>query len=141
MDNLQRGMCGNVSTYELSPDGIASMVAGCLMLHPPEILVSLITVTFIGVGQLPQTWMGKTFRVRCHAVVQALQWLKENNAHYYGDMIIDTERLSRLPDDDVPTEIMSTVRQSVDEGIVDQESARYIPLEDKASTENTDDGD
>lgn len=140
-DNLQRGMRGNVSTYELSPDGIASMVAGRLMPCPPEILASLITVMFVGVGQLPQTWMGKTFRVRRRAVAQALQWLKENNAHYYGDVIIDTERLSRLPDDDVPTEIMSTVQQSVDEGVVDQESAGYVPLEDEASTENTDDGD
>ena len=33
-----------------------------------------------------------------------LEWLKENNLQYYGDIEIDTKWLSRLSKDDVPEE-------------------------------------
>jgi hypothetical protein len=130
-ENLQRGMRGNVCTYELNSHGILSMLHGDLMPRPPSILASLISVTFIGVGQLPRSWMGKMFRVRRHAIFEALAWLKANNPRYYGNVEIDEGRLAQLPEDEVPDEILSIVRQSTDEGMVDQESDGYIPQEDE----------
>jgi hypothetical protein len=139
-ENLQRGMRGNICTYELSSPGITSMLQGHLMPRPPSILASLISVTFIGVGKLPKTWMGKMFRVRRHTVSDALLWLKENNTRYYGSVEIDEQRLVELPEDGVPDEISSIVRQSTDEGLVDQESEGYIPQEDDVDVDGSGDG-
>ena len=44
-DGLQRGMRGNVSTYELNVDAMAAMVQGQLMPRPPAVLSSLILFT------------------------------------------------------------------------------------------------
>lgn len=60
---LQRAMRGNMSSYKLSADGIASMLEGHLMPRPPAILASVISVTFIGLRELPKNWLRTTFRV------------------------------------------------------------------------------
>ena len=62
-------------------------------------------------------------------VFEALRWLKANNQKYYGDIQIDPERLCGLPEDDVPIEILSVIRQNDDTGLVDQESAGYAPMD------------
>jgi len=54
---LQRGMRGTVCTYYLDMGGIASMVSGDLMPRPPSVLASLISMTFIGLGDLPKHWI------------------------------------------------------------------------------------
>ena len=139
---FQRGMRGNVSTYKLDTEGIASMINGNLMPRPPEILASIISVTFIGVGSLPKDAISSIFRVRRHVVLQALEWLKKNNPKYYGDVQIDTEQLNRLPEDDVPAEILAIVRQNTDVGVVDQEEAGYVPRDnDVSSGERSMEGD
>ncbi|KAK6996194.1 hypothetical protein R3P38DRAFT_3629326 [Favolaschia claudopus] len=130
---LQRGMRGTVSTYNLDSDGIASMLAGDLMPRPPAVLASVISVTYIGLGELPKNWLRSTFRVRRKAVFDALCWLKENNPKYYGGIRIDMGRVASLPEDDVPLEITSIVRQSTDTGIVDQESDGYTVDHDLAA--------
>jgi hypothetical protein len=127
---LQRGMRGNVSTYKLDMEGITSMIKGSLMPRPPAILASIISVTFIGAGTLPSRAISSIFRVRRHVVLRALQWLKKNNKKYYGDINIDTDQLSKLPEDDVPPEILAIIHQSSDVGIVDEESAGYVPKDD-----------
>jgi hypothetical protein len=129
VSTLQRGMRGNVSSYELNVDGMASMVQGKLMPRPPAILASVIAVTFIGLGQLPQKWLHSTFRVRRQVILDALVWLKKNNARYYGDIDIDNGRLECLPVDDVPPEILGIVRQTEDITLVDRESDGYVPGE------------
>ncbi|KAJ6518279.1 hypothetical protein C8R47DRAFT_914777, partial [Mycena vitilis] len=98
-NTLQRGMRGTVSTYDLDSDGIAAMLAGDLMPRPPAVLASVISVTYIGLGQLPKNWLRSTFRVRRKAVFDALSWLKENNPKYYGHIKIDTSRMAALPED------------------------------------------
>ena len=62
--------------------------------------------------------------------------MKDNNSDYYGDIVIDTDRLCRLPDDDIPPEIMMTVHQTTDNGVMDQESAGYIPQDEILTVEN-----
>lgn len=130
VDQLQRAMRGNVSTYELNATAAADMVEGRLMPRQPTILASLISVTFIGRGKLPKDWLRSTFRVRRAVVRRALYWLKNNNHALYGNIEIDSARLELLPEDDVPEEICAIVRHSSDEGVIDQESAGYVPLDE-----------
>ena len=129
LSNLQRAMRGNVSTYQMNMDAIASMIKGKMMPRPPSILASLITITFVAAGKIPKAWLHTTFRVRRAVVMAALLWLKHNNAKYYGDIEINTERLANLPEDDVPEEIHSLVRQREDMGVLDEESNGYVPRE------------
>ena len=124
---LQNAMRGNVCTYDMSMDGIAKMVQGELMPRRPAVLASLITVTFIGLGELPKAWIHSTFQVRRKVVHDTLLWLKENNPKYYGDIQISDSHLEELPEDNVPEEIMSIIRQSDDVGMVEQESMGYVP--------------
>jgi len=123
---LQRGMRGNVSTYELNVDAMAAMVEGKLMPRPPAVLSSLIAITYIGAGRIPKNWIHSTFRVRRYHVSRALCWLKLNNPKYYGDAVISQQQLDQLPEDDVPDEILGVIRQSSDTGLVDQESQGYV---------------
>lgn len=128
-NKLQRAMGGTVTTFNLDLSGTVSMLEGNLMPRPPSLLASLISVTFIGIGQLPKSWLRQFFCVRCQKVHAALYWLKKNNAKYYGNVTIDPDRLAQLPENDVPPEVVSIVRQSTDTGMVDQESAGYVPVE------------
>ena len=128
--NLQRAMRGNVSTYQLNTDAIASMVEGKLMPRPPAILASLISLTFVAVGEIPKPWLHTMFRVRRAVIRKALQWLKHNNPKYYGDVEINTERLEDLPEDDVPDEINAIVRQTENVAVLDEETDGYVPRDE-----------
>jgi hypothetical protein len=123
---LQRGMRGNVSTYKLNTDDMTSMIKGNLMPRPPSILASIISVTFIGLGAIPDRGIHTIFRVRRYVVLQALQWLKKNNPKYYGAIEIDMDQINNLPEDDVPSEITSAIRQSYDLDVVEQENGGYV---------------
>ena len=125
-DGLQRGMRGNVSTYELNIGAVTAMVEGHLMPRPPTILSSLIAITYIGIGRIPKNWIHSTFRVRRYHVSRALNWLKINNPKYYGKVAIDQRQLDRLPEDDVPDKILAVIRQSNDTTLVDHESPGYV---------------
>ena len=127
VSTLQRAMRGNVCSYELNMDAIASMVQGKLMPRPPAILASLITVTFIAVGQIPKKWLQSVFRVRRQVVHDALCWLKANNPKYYGDVEVSASELAQLPVDDVPDQIMTSIRQTEDVGVIDEENDSYVP--------------
>lgn len=129
-EQLQRGMKGTVSTFDLNMDDITLMLEGNLMPRKPSILSSIISVTYIGLGRLPKHWLRQIFRVRWRKVILALQWLKANNMKYYGNVTISEEAINLLPEDDVPVKILSIIRQSHDTGIVDQERAGYVPEHD-----------
>lgn len=127
---LQRGMRGNVSTYELNVDAMAAMVEGQLMPRPPALLSSLIAITYIGAGRISKNWIHSTFRVRRYHVSRALHWLKVNNPKYYGQVVISQRQLDQLPEDDVPDEILGIIRQSNDTGLIDEESSGYVRTDD-----------
>ncbi|KAI6009201.1 hypothetical protein BKA83DRAFT_4070821 [Pisolithus microcarpus] len=101
------------------------MVSGNLMPRPPVILASLITVSFVGVGQLPKNWLHSLFWVHHNVVHEALLWLKRNNPKYYGNICIDNDCLQSLPHDEVPAEISSVIWQCEDIGMINQESEGY----------------
>jgi hypothetical protein len=126
LDQLQSGMRGNVVSYEQDIQGIESMIEGCLMPRPVRILASLLSITFVGVGRLPRNWLKTTFRVRREAVRMALNWLHCHNTKYYGDIKMDEGRLQDLPNDDVPEEILSIVRQSSNVKVADEEMEGHI---------------
>ena len=125
-DVLQRGLRGNVSTYELDVPGVSAMLQGDLMPRPVDILPKVIMLSFIGKGRLPKELLHSTFRVRRQAIAEALSWLKINNPKYYGNIEISAERLASLPEDDVPIELSSTIRQNEDVAVIDHESAGYV---------------
>ena len=130
---LQRAMSGNVSTYELNMDAITSMLEGKLMPRPPSILASLISVTFVTVHDLPWKWIHSTFCVHRKVVAEALWWLKENNPKYYGDIDISLTCIDSLPEDDVPEELISIIRQSDDTASINEENDGYVPEDDVES--------
>ncbi|KAI9061025.1 hypothetical protein FKP32DRAFT_1613227 [Trametes sanguinea] len=125
--SYQRQLRGTVSTYELSSNAVCSMLEGGLMPQLPQVLASVITVTFVGRGKLPKGWLRTTFRVRRHHVGEALRWLREHNERYYGDIVISANRLALLPEDDVPEELLLSVKQCNDAEVAMQESAGYVP--------------
>lgn len=128
---LQRGMRGNVSTYDMNLEDVSSMIHGDFLPRPPIVLSSIISVTFIGRGTLPKRYLWTIFRVRRQFVFEALVWLKANNPKYYGRIQIDHARIQQLPEDDVPDEITSLVRHTTDTALVDQESAGYVPVDEE----------
>ena len=100
------------------------------MPRPPAILASLILVNFIAVGKVPKAWLHPTFRVRRAVLLRALEWLKENNPKYYGDIEISEDRLNELPEDNVPEEINAIVCQMEDIGILEGEMDGYVPRDE-----------
>ena len=127
-DTLQWGMWGTVGTFEMDVAGVSGMTQGNLMPCPPSILPLVISVTIIGQGQVPKWKLWSIFHVQC--VFEALHWLKYNNPKYYGNIVIDRSCIQSLPDDDVPDEILGIMQQNTDEGLVEQESASYMPNND-----------
>ena len=128
--SLQRGMKGTVSTYDLNLGDAVDMLEGNMLPRRPDILASVIAITFIGLGDLPKHWLRSMFHVRRQAVLDALRWLKDNNPKYYGEVVISRERLADLPEDNVPVEVMGVVRQSEDVGVLDRESDGYVPRDE-----------
>jgi hypothetical protein len=126
---LQRGMRGTVSTYDFDMAGISSMIEGNLMPRRPNILASIVSVAFVGLGDLPMQWLRNTFRVRRKYVYKALCWLKEHNPKYYGDITISMDHLAMLPEDDVPLEILGITCDSTDTEVVEREHEGYVPLQ------------
>jgi hypothetical protein len=124
--NLQSALRGNVTSFNLNPQAVSDMADGNLMPRQPQILASLITITFISRHTLPVNWLKGTFRVRRERVRSALRWLKEHNP-YYSDITIDDSCLESLPEDDVPEEILHVVRQEQDELNIARENDTYIP--------------
>jgi hypothetical protein len=122
-------MTGNVSLYNMNTDAVVMMLEGQLLPHPAVLLASVIAVTYVGTKKLPKTWLKSTFQVRRHIVYEALMWLKCHN-EIYKDIAISDEHLSGLPEDDVPMEILSIVRHETDVGLVQKESAGYVPCDD-----------
>jgi hypothetical protein len=121
-DHLQRGMCGNVSLYDLVTQAITDMLAGHFLPQPGALLASVMAITFVGSKRLPKNWLKSTFRVRRRRVYEALLWLKENNP-LYTDIEISNERLAQLPEDGIPEEIVAIVGQQPNGDLAIKEAA------------------
>ncbi len=129
-----------VSTFPLNMTGITSMLEGKKLPQTTEVFASVLSITFIGVGQIPKNGLWKLFRVRRQLVLQGLMWLKANNDKYYGDISINYENINKLPEDDVPREILSIVRQTTDIEIIDQEADGYVNNQAESDSDSEDEG-
>ncbi|KAI5825098.1 hypothetical protein K523DRAFT_398787 [Schizophyllum commune Tattone D] len=136
LDTLQRGMKGNVSSYEMDQDGITAMLEGEMLPRPITQLASILTVTYVGPGTLPKDWIHRTFRVRRAIVRAAFLSMQETYPSKFGHLVLSEARLSQLPDDAVPVELLACIRQETDMGMLDEEHGGYVPSADTAlSTE------
>ena len=141
-EQMQRGMKGNVSLYDVNTKEVIRMLEGQKMPNPAASLASVLVVTFVGSMTLPKDWLKSTFRVRRKRVYEALVWLKKNNS-LYEDVCIDDERLEMLPEDGVPNEILSFIRYENDEDVVEKEGGGYMEemIDEVDGALNADEGD
>lgn len=126
-DQLQHALRGNVTSFELNSGAITDMINGDLMPQKTSILASVLSITFIGRGKIPNPAALRLFRVRREMVAHALTWLKHNNMKYYGDVTVDSTRLAELPEDDVPHAIRMNIHHEEDDAMIDAETDGYIP--------------
>ncbi len=137
-NQLYRGLKGNVATYRLDPQQVASVICddieGDAMPHPAKILSATIGITFIGPKGLSEKTMPSMFQVRRLRVREALIWLKRNNP-LYADIEIHEERLRQLPYNGIPDELMCTARYSSDIESVHREHDGYVPLQNEEGNE------
>jgi hypothetical protein len=127
---LNSGVKGNVSTYWLDPDSVADMITGQTMPPAANILSATIGVTIVGPQNLPERTLPGFLRVRRGRVLAALKWLKTNNP-VYADIIISDVRLNKLPEDDIPKQILMTARYSADTSVLESERSGYMDLGDE----------
>ncbi|KAG8722175.1 hypothetical protein FRC09_006693 [Ceratobasidium sp. 395] len=66
-------------------------------------------------------------RVQRSAICWALEWLKENNKKYYGDIVIEWSHLDDLPEDRVPEAVLAAICYEEDESMADNEYSGYVP--------------
>ncbi|QRV90292.1 hypothetical protein RhiJN_18310 [Ceratobasidium sp. AG-Ba] len=151
--HLQKGLAGNVTTYSLNIPDVVKMVSGKLLPRSLAILSATIVITVIGPGNIPPTWLLKTFQVRRDAVYAALLCLKYTTQHPgYLDIEISQAQLEQLPLAEVPLDILSTMRHDPDVGTAQRESESYLhnetfdkvyesayPTSKQSATENTTD--
>jgi hypothetical protein len=126
---LNSGVRGNVSTYQLNTPDIVRMVEGNLLPHKPTLLVTTIAVTIIGPSKLPIKSLPPFLTVSRHRIKAALVFLKHEN-HLYRDIVISEANLSLLPESGVPEELLSVVKYSDEQHLLEQEQADYVVGDD-----------
>jgi hypothetical protein len=126
---------GNITTYFANINAVKEMLEGQLMPRKTSILPSLIAVTFIGRSFPQRSHLKKLFRVRRQAVHNALLALKFQTQHPgYAQLEIDQDSVLSLPENEVPEEILATVRLEDDEGIIEEEESGYVPKDTSAGS-------
>jgi hypothetical protein len=126
---------GNITTYFANIDAVRQMLEGQLMPRKTSILPSLIAVTFIGRSFPQRSHLRQLFRVRRQAVYNALLALKLQSQHPgYAELGIDRDSVLSLPENEVPEEILATVRLEDDEGIIEEEESGYVPRDASAQS-------
>jgi hypothetical protein len=138
--SLTTALRGNVTTYELNIPQITEMIQGTLMLQNVSILLSVLSIAFIGYGRVEKTILRSLFRVWRKVVAKALMWLRINNPQYYGDIDIDQCHLDLLLEDDVPNEILATAHQEDDAEVLDIENDTFVLNSDNSVLSKTTEG-
>jgi len=123
--SLNSGVRGNVSTYQLNTPDIARMVEGNILPHRPALLAATIAITIIGPSKLPVKSLPSLLTVSRHRVKAALIFLKLQN-HLYHDIDISDDNLSLLPENGVPEDLLSVVKYSDEQHLLEKERAGYV---------------
>ncbi|KAG1725057.1 uncharacterized protein EDB91DRAFT_1062446, partial [Suillus paluster] len=122
---LNSGVHGNVSTYQLNIPDIDVMVDGKLMPHRPAVLAATIAITIIGLSKLPVKSLLSILTVNRRCVKDALLFLKREN-HLYSDITICEANLDLLPEDGFPEQLLSVMKFSDEQHLLEQESTGYV---------------
>lgn len=117
----QTAIKGNCISFLQNTSSIATSLPLAL-----DDLCETIKVIFVGSQPPKRIQLRKTLAVRKKRVVQALHWLKKNNP-LYRTIEIDPVNIDRLPEDDVPEPIMSTIEQNTTEQEILSERDGYVP--------------
>jgi hypothetical protein len=134
METAQSALRGNCISF---PQNVVN-IAESLPLTLDQLCESL-KIIFIGT-QLPEKIRVKSIlTVRKKKVLNALEWLHQNNP-LYRNIMINASNMNQLPDDDIPECLWATMEISNNIEQADQERANYIPdpLQDPQKlTDNT----
>ncbi len=108
-NTAQPALKGNCITF---PQNLSN-IATSLPLSPNELSAS-IKIIFVGSSKPARHHLRKILSVRRQRVLDALIWLKENNA-LYSHISLDKHIIAALPDDDVPESIWETLDYILDD--------------------------
>lgn len=123
------GLQGNVSSYHLNTSDVAAMIDGELLPHHPRILAAIIGVSIIGARHPQNRCLPSFLQVSRQRVRDALLFLRGNNP-LYENIHISEENLNALPENGVPDELTTVVRESEDSTDLEREREGYVPDED-----------
>jgi hypothetical protein len=101
------------------------MVDGNLMPHKPALLAATIAITIIGPSKLPVKSLPSILTVSRHRIKAALLFLKHEN-HLYRDVVISDSNLALLPEHGVPEDLLSIVKFSDEQHLLEKERAGYV---------------
>ena len=117
----QTALKGNCITFLQNVSSIATSLPLAL-----DDLSETLTVIFVGHQPPKRLQLKRVLTVRKKKVVEALYWLKKYNP-LYNNIKIDLANIAKLPEDDVPESIMSTIEQKTAEEADISERAGYVP--------------
>lgn len=122
---LNSGVRGNVSTYQLNTLDITAMIEGNLLPHRPTILAATIGITIVGPKNLPVKSLPHFLSVNRQRVWNALLFLKKHN-HLYRNIVISEDNLQLLPENGLPSELLTIIKHSDEQHLLDEEHESYI---------------
>lgn len=117
----QSALKGNCISF---PQDIIN-IATTLPLELDDLCDSL-KIIFVGSRAPHRNQLKNILTVRKKKVFEALQWLNQNNP-LYKYVTINPSAINKLPDDDVPECLWSTMEISMDVEAAESERASYIP--------------
>lgn len=121
MTTAQTALKGNCITFLQNLSSVATSLPLAL-----DDLCETLKVIFVGSQPPKRLQLRRVLTVRKKKVMEALNWLKKYNP-LYRDITIDLKNVEKLPDDDVPESIVSTMEQIIVEEEVLSERASYVP--------------
>ena len=105
MTTAQTALKGNCITFLQNLSSVATSLPLAL-----DDLCETLKVIFVGSQPPKRLQLRRVLTVRKKKVMEALNWLKKYNP-LYRDITIDLKNVEKLPDDDVPESIVSTMEQ------------------------------
>ncbi|KAH7874569.1 uncharacterized protein C8R40DRAFT_290269 [Lentinula edodes] len=134
-DQLTSALRGNVASYYLKTEDVASMVDEGYLPPRSTVLAATIAVTFIGQNNISLRALKTMFTVERLKVANALRWLIANNK-FYAHIKISEANLQSLPMNGVPVEILSTTKWASDADVGAGEYEGYVPHNDDVSSDD-----
>lgn len=132
----QRALRGNVIAFPHNTSGIGKHLR---ILPDIETFATTVKVILIGTkkddtirGRM-KPWLG----VRAVVVLNALRW-KQLNDPLYNDILIQSESIGRLPDDDVPDSIWNDIADNIQEDLSSRSTYIQEPILDDSLSQSTD---